>query len=262
MQTIIFLFNSLFVIPIKNVLVLFNWTFDYFNIPFAFGFAIIALTALVRIILQPFFNQQMQTSKKMIEIKPQMDALTKKYKNDKKGLQQEQLKLYQQAGINPAAGCLFMIVQIPVFIALYNTLFSILQTNNLSKVIIEINKILYIPGIKITSIDPMFFGFNLAIAPKVAGNVFYYIIPVITAILQYLQVKVSTPQNAPAIVKEGEKTSTQEDFQKAMGTQMKYIFPVLIGWFAYTLPVGLSLYWNVFSLFSIIQYRNLNKAKK
>ena len=43
---------------------------------------------------------------------------------------------------------------------------------------------------------------------------------------------------------------------------MKYIFPVLIGWFAYTLPVGLSLYWNVFSLFSIIQYRNINKPAK
>ena len=255
-------FNSLFVIPILNILVLFYFVFEFLHIPFAFGFAIIALTTLVRLVLQPFFNQQMQTSKKMIEIKPQMDALTKKYKNDKKGLQQEQLKLYQQAGINPAAGCLFMIVQIPVFIALYQALLLFLQNTNQAKVIADVNKILYIPGIRITTFDPMFFGFNLAVAPNVAGNVFYYIIPVITAILQYLQVKVSTPQSAPAIVKAGEKTSTQEDFQKAMGTQMKYIFPVLIGWFAYTLPVGLSLYWNVFSLFSIIQYRNINKPAK
>ncbi|MDP3974502.1 MAG: YidC/Oxa1 family membrane protein insertase [bacterium] len=256
-------FNSLFVIPILNILVLFYFVFEFLHIPFAFGFAIIALTTLVRLVLQPFFNQQMQTSKKMIEIKPQMDALTKKYKNDKKGLQQEQLKLYQQAGINPAAGCLFMIVQIPVFIALYQALLLFLQNTNPAKVIADVNKILYIPGVRITTFDPMFFGFNLSVAPNVAGNVFYYIIPVITAALQYFQVKVSTPPSAPAIVKkEGEKTSTQEDFQKAMGTQMKYIFPVLIGWFAYTLPVGLSLYWNVFSLFSIIQYRNINKPAK
>ena len=255
------LFNSIFVIPILNILVLFYFVFEFLHIPYSFGFAIIALTALVRIILQPFFNQQMQTSKKMQEIKPQMDALTKKYKNDKKGLQQEQLKLYQQAGINPAAGCLFMIVQIPVFIALYQALLLFLQNTNQAKVIADVNKILYFPGISITSFNPWFCGFNLAIAPNVANNPFYYIIPVITAILQYYQVKVSAPPSTPAIVKPGEKTSTQEDFQKAMGTQMKYIFPVLIGWFAYTLPVGLSLYWNVFSLFSIIQYRNLNKIK-
>jgi len=47
------------------------------------------------------------------------------------------------------------------------------------------------------------------------------------------------------------------DFQKAMNTQMKFIFPLMIGWFSYTLPVGLSLYWNIFSLFSIMQYKKL-----
>lgn len=253
-------FSSIFVIPILNILVLFYFIFEFLHIPFSFGFAIISLTVLVRIVLQPFFNQQMQTSKKMQEIKPQMDALTKKYKNDKKALQQEQLKLYQQAGINPAAGCLFMVVQIPVFIALYQALLLFLKNTNQAKVIADVNKILYFKGISISSFNPWFFGFNLAIAPNAAENPFYYLIPVITAVLQYFQVKVSTP-STPAIVKTDEKSSGQEDFQKAMTSQMKYVFPILIGWFAYTLPVGLSLYWNVFSLFSIIQYRNLNKVK-
>lgn len=250
-------FSSIFIIPILNVLVAFYVMFSFLRIPFALGFAIITLTFLIRLILQPFFNQQMQTAKKMQDIKPQLDILNKKYKGDKKRIQQEQLKLYQQAGINPAAGCLFMVIQIPVFIALYQAMLLFLQSGDQAKIIAGINKVLYSKALYIKAIDPNFFGFNLAASPNTAGNPIYYVIPLITAVLQYYQVKVSTPAqpNLPTTDKKG----GQEDFQKAMTSQMKYIFPLLIGWFAYTLPVGLSLYWNVFSLFSIIQYRKLNK---
>jgi len=253
-------FSSVFIIPILNLLVLFYVAFTYIRIPWAFGFAIVALTALVRIILRPFFNQQMETAKKMQELKPQIDNLQKRYKEDKKTLQQEQLKLYQQAGINPAAGCLFMIVQIPVFIALYQALLLFLQKGDQTKIIAEINNVVYFPFLKITSIDPWFFGFNLALSPSTANNPFYFIIPVITAFLQYYQVKVSTP-TLPKPKTEGVKEN-KDDLQSAMNTQMKYIFPLLIGWFSYTLPVGLSLYWNIFSLFSIIQYKNIKPKVK
>ena len=84
--------------------------------------AIIGLTVVIRLILHPFFKKQLETSKKMQDLKPHLDKLSQKHKNDKKRLQEEHMKLYQQAGINPATGCLFMIIQIPVFIALYNTL--------------------------------------------------------------------------------------------------------------------------------------------
>ena len=251
-------FNSVFVVPILNLLVLFYIGFTFLKIPWAFGFSIVALTALVRIILRPFFNQQMQTARRMQELKPQIDDLQKRYKDDKKRFQQEQLKLYQQAGINPAAGCLFMIVQIPVFIALYQSMLLFLQKGDQATIIAQINKVMYFPFLKITSIDPWFFGFNLALSPSVAKNPIYFIIPVITAFLQYYQVKVSTPDQPKQEKEQGK--DNKEDFQKAMNTQMKYIFPILIGWFSYTLPVGLSLYWNVFSLFSIIQYKKIKPS--
>jgi YidC/Oxa1 family membrane protein insertase len=54
--------------------------------------------------------------------------------------------------------------------------------------------------------------------------------------------------------------STAEDFQKAMNTQMRYFFPIMIGYFSYSLPVGLSLYWNIFSIFSIIQHYRLKSV--
>lgn len=252
-------FNSLFVFPILNLLVFFYKILLFSKIPGAFGFAIITLTAFIRLILNPFFQQQLNTTKKMQELKPHLDKLSQKHKDDKKKLQEEHLKLYQQAGINPASGCLFMIVQIPIFIALYNTLSLFLTNGGANKVIANINAVLYSPFLRIQTVDPWFFGINLALSPDKSGQWYYLAIPVLTGILQYLQVKVSTPQMPSEPKKEitetGKKQEDTGDFQKAMNTQMKYIFPVMIGWFSYTLPVGLSLYWNIFSLFSIIQYR-------
>lgn len=261
-------FNTYFVIPILNVLVVLYKGFLFLRLPGAFGFAVIALTILVRIILHPFFKQQLEMSKKMQEMKPHLDRLSREHKNDKNRLQQEQMKLYQQAGINPASGCLFMIIQIPVFIGLYNTLSLFLLNGHGATAISKINSVLYSPFLKIGSIDPWFFGFNLAMTPAKGGQWFYYLIPVLTGVLQYLQVQVSMPATSTSAETSSPVKTTEDkskgkedntgDFQKAMNTQMKFIFPLMIGWFSYTLPVGLSLYWNIFSLFSIMQYKKVN----
>lgn len=253
------IFNTIFVFPILNLLVGFHKLFLLIGIPGAFGLAIIALTASIRLLLHPFFKKQIETAKKMQDIKPHLDKLSQKHKKDPKKLQQEQLNLYKQAGINPASGCLFLIIQFPIFIALYNTLSLFLTNGNMAKVITSINKVLYFPFLKIQTIDPWFFGFNLALSPSKSGQWYYLLIPLITAFLQYYQVKVSTPQTVVPQKKEESKEKDEKsntgDFQQAMQTQMKFIFPLMIGWFSYTLPVGLALYWNIFSLFSIMQYK-------
>ena len=273
-------FTTTFVFPILNLLVFFYKIFLFLKIPGAFGLAIIALTAVIRLLLHPFFKQQLETSKKMQDLKPHLDRISQKHKSDKKKLQEEHMKLYQQAGINPASGCLFMIIQIPVFIALYNTLSLFLLNGNATKIISQINKVVYHPILKIQAINPWFFGFNLALSPAKAGQWHYYLIPVITAVLQYLQTQAmmpSSPQTSEVkeesrndvrdklrdgktseVNKDGKKNGG-DDFQKAMNTQMKFIFPLMIGWFSYSLPFGLSLYWNIFSLFSIMQYRKISK---
>ena len=58
------------------------------------------------------------------------------------------------------------------------------------------------------------------------------------------------------------KKDDQGDFQKAMNTQMKYMFPLMIGWFSYSLPIGLALYWNIFSIMGILQYNKVNGKDK
>jgi YidC/Oxa1 family membrane protein insertase len=94
----------------------------------AWGLSIFLLTVLMRVLLFPLFVKQIHASRKMQELNPQVQALRKKYKKDKQRLNQEMMKLYQEAGANPLSGCLPLVVQFPIFIALYNVLRAISVT--------------------------------------------------------------------------------------------------------------------------------------
>lgn len=282
MEFIISTFNTVFVHPIFNLLVMFYKLFLSIGLPGAFGFAILSLTILIRLFLHPFFKQSMELSKKMQDLKPQLDSVSKKHKNDPKKLQQEQMKLYQEAGVNPASGCLFAIVQLPIFLALFQTLNEVAQNASKAEEIDKINALLYSEVLKIQSIDTWFFGIDLAINPADGANSglwYYYLIPLVTGGLQYLQtlhspLATQTKQNKKTLESERSKDgkdkdedkkdqpSTAEDFQKALNMQMKYFFPVMIAWVSYTLPSGLALYWNSFSIFSIIQHKQMHREDK
>ncbi|MEO3822929.1 membrane protein insertase YidC [Actinomadura sp. B10D3] len=88
----------------------------------AWGGSIILLTVLLRLVMVPLFVKQIHASRKMQELNPKVQALRKKYKNDKQRLNQEVMKLYQENGANPLSGCLPLLVQMPVFIGLFQTL--------------------------------------------------------------------------------------------------------------------------------------------
>jgi YidC/Oxa1 family membrane protein insertase len=87
--------------------------------------SIVILVVLMRLIMVPLFIKQMHTTRAMSALAPQMQALRKKYKNDKQTLQQETMKLYQEAGVNPLMGCLPVVLQLPVFFALFSVLRAI-----------------------------------------------------------------------------------------------------------------------------------------
>ena len=105
-------FNSVFVHPLLNVLVGFYKFYEQIQAPGKLGLAIITFTVFIRLVMYPLFKKQMDTTKKLNDLKPHLDKLNDKHKNDKQKLQQEQLRLYKEAGINPASGCLLAIVQI------------------------------------------------------------------------------------------------------------------------------------------------------
>jgi YidC/Oxa1 family membrane protein insertase len=115
-------------------------------------------------------------------------------------------------------------------------------------------------------------GFNLGIAPATFqhNGLHYLVIPALTAFLQYYQLKVATP--APKKVEEDPKAlkkledkdgkKPEPSFQEVFQKQSKFMFPLMVGYFSYILPVGLALYWNVFSLFSILQAKEKIWKKK
>ena len=261
------LWNQILVWPIVNVLIAFYKLFEFLHVPGPLGFAVIGLTVVIRLILYPLMAAQLRSAKKMAAIKPHMDALSIKHKGDKKALQEAQMALYKEHGVNPAAGCLPLLIQMPVLIALYNVFYQVLNNSNLVKVMGDINKIVYWPALKISNLDLNFFGLNLAVKPSQFATHGYLLllVPVITAALQYWQTKLmmpATPKPTGAKALAGKEEKQPDDMAADMQKQMAIITPLMFGYFAYTFPLGLALYWNVFGLFGIMQQILINKETK
>lgn len=265
------LWNQILIWPILNILIAFYKLFETIHFPGPMGWAIIALTIVIRLLLYPLMHTQMKSAKKMSDLKPHMDALTIKHKDNKQALQQAQLALYKEHGVNPAAGCLPLLVQLPVLIALYNVFYSVLNNGDLAKLVEQINQITYAPFLHITQLDLSFFGINLGVKPDAwqTQGVWLLSIPVITGLLQWWQTKIMTPKqqianNKQLAVenKDGKKEEKKsEDTMAEVQKQMGVIMPIMFGYFALQFPIGLALYWNVFGLFGILQQLRVNKLK-
>lgn len=233
--------------PITNLLVGCYQLLELLNIPFALGFSIIALTFIIRFILYPFTAAQIKTSKKMQDMAPHISKLKVKHKSDKKKQQEEMMKLYAEFGVNPAAGCLPVIVQIPIIWGLYHVLSTVVAANSLNK-LKEINNLLYFDGLKLTKLwETTFFGIPLAPSPSQLMNdmPLILLVPILTGVLQLIFSKMMAPE------KPYDPKAT--DFQTTFAKQSLFIFPIMIGVFSFQLPFGLSLYWNAFTLFGILQ---------
>ena len=265
------LWNQLLIWPIVNILVAFYKLFEWLHVPGVMGFAIIGMTAFIRLLLYPLMQAQMKSAKKMSNLKPHLDALNAKHKDDKPKLQQAQLALYKEHGVNPAAGCLPLLVQMPILFALYNVFYQVLGKGNLETLVSQMNQILYLPILKLTTLDLTFFGINLGLKPEAWQTQGWWLlsIPVITGLLQFWQSKLMlpAPQTSDLRHKTLEKKDLKSEVQSpksdsdAMGDmqkQMAYITPIMFGFFAFQFPLGLSLYWNVFGLFCIMQQLRIN----
>lgn len=259
------LWNQLLIWPIVNVLVAFYKLFEWLHVPGPLGFAIIGMTVVIRLLLYPLMQAQLKSAKKMANLKPHLDAINAKHKNDKPALQQAQLALYKEHGVNPAAGCLPLLIQMPVLIALYNVFYQVLGNGNLTKLIEEINAILYVPVLKLTNLDLTFFGVNLGLKPEAWATQGWWLlsIPLVTALLQWWQSKLMIPPSSGHVpATEGKKEEKKEDMMGDMQKQMAMITPIMFGFFAFQFPLGLSLYWNVFGLFGIMQQLRVNAENK
>lgn len=262
------LWNQLLIWPIVNVLVAFYKLFEWLHVPGPMGFAIVGMTVVIRLLLYPLMQQQLKSAKKMAGLKPHLDAINAKHKNDKPALQQAQLALYKEHGVNPAAGCLPLLIQMPVLIALYNVFYQVLGNGNLTKLVEEINAILYSPLLRLGTLDSTFFGVNLGLKPEAWQTQGWWLlsVPLITGLLQWWQTRLMQPAmsnttNTTNDKSKDKKEEKKEDMAGDIQKQMAMITPIMFGFFAFQFPLGLSLYWNVFGLFGIMQQLRVNAQK-
>jgi YidC/Oxa1 family membrane protein insertase len=243
-------FDVILINPILNIMVAIYQLLYHINVPSALGFSIIVLTIVVRLILYPLMHQSLRQQKKMQQLTPHINKLKEKHKNDAKRLQAEQMALFKEHGVNPAAGCLVMLVQIPILIALYQVLLLVVH----SKTVVAINSRLYFNFLKLDHMwNTTFFGIPLGSTPKeLIATVGFGILfaAVLTGGLQLIQSRMMMPQKADMPKKEPGK---EPDFATAFQTQSMYLLPVMVGFFSFSLPFGLSLYWNTLTIFGIIQ---------
>jgi YidC/Oxa1 family membrane protein insertase len=207
--------------------------------------AIILFTILVRVIMQPLNAQQMRSSKAMQELQPELKKMQEKYKNDREKLAQEQMRLYKEKGINPLGGCLPLLIQFPIWIGLYQAINHALAATPLQ--LLDLSGRFLVSGLdRLVPLNNIWLGMDLTQAPT-ANPVYALALPVLVLVTSYIQSKMITP-SAPAS-DDGQPNQTQ-----AMTQSMTTVMPIMMGFFSLSFSVGLSIYFIVSNLVSIIQY--------
>lgn len=256
------IFELIILAPITNLLLAIYQVVEASGVPFGLGFSIILLTLVMRFLLAPLTSQQLKAAQKMQKIAPEVAKLKEKYKGNPQRLQAETMLLYKNQGINPAAGCLPVLFQLPILWGLYSVLQHLVKETSVT----EINKLAYTDWLKLTTLwDTSFFGIPIAKTPSELLPIIGFgiiLVPFLTGFSQFIQSKMMIMPKKVEPKTKGKKkeTKSEPDFATAFQTQTVYIFPFMIGFFSFTFPVGLSLYWITFTVFGIIQQYKIQGA--
>ena len=202
-----------------------------------YGLAIILLTGVMRIVLMPLTMKQTKSMYEMQQIQPKIKELQKKYKDDKQKLQEETLKFYQDNKVNPFGGCLPLILQMPVFIALFQVLAGH-KAPSLPAYLVDnpgITKNFFFVLADITRTPQQVFS-----ADGILAAIPYVTLGVLFALSVWL----------PQQLMPGDKQ------QKMIGTYMA----VMMLWFGWISPAGVLLYWVTSSAWQIAQQQVLIKS--
>lgn len=222
--------NLLFFEPMLNSL-LFLYRLLFRN----FALSIVVFTILVKLLTLPFTAKQMKTTQATQQIQSQLEALKKKYGNDKEKINQETVKLYQEAGISPT-GCLGpMLIQFPIWIGMYQSILHIVGGN--PSQLFALGKHIYPIFPQLSQLVPFesrFLWVNLAAPDPI------FILPILVVITMWAQQKMTvSPSTDPQ--------------QKQMNQSMQVMMPLMFGFFMYTAPAGVALYFVISNITSMIQ---------
>ena len=213
--------------PVLNVLIALSHLLSG-----SFGLAIIALTIIVRLISWPLTKRQLKSSKALQDMQPKIQELQKKYGKNQQKLQQEMMKLYKEAGVNPL-GCLWpMLVQLPIWIALYQAIMRALATT--PENLLDLAHRLYSWDIvnQAIPLNSHFLWLDL-------GSSGDFILAIIVGGTMWVQQKMT---QAPAV----------DPRQQSTSRMMTLMMPLMFGFITLMVPSGLALYWAVSNIIGII----------
>lgn len=225
-----FLWNDVLLNPVTNALIILtNAMADNY------GLAIIVFTLIIRVVTYPLTLRQLRATRAMQLMQPRMQELQKKYK-DPKRRQEEMVKLYREAGINPL-GCIWpLLVQMPIWIALYQVIRNTL--GDTPEQLLSLSRRLYDWDYITASIplDRNFLFLDLGSSDLVQSLP----LAIIIAVLTFFQQKLSTA-----------RTPSRDDRTQSTNQTLLWMLPLVFGFFTLQVPAGLALYWLVTSLFTI-----------
>ncbi|HKF36121.1 MAG TPA: YidC/Oxa1 family membrane protein insertase [Ktedonobacteraceae bacterium] len=225
-------FGYIFTDPIFNVLMLLYHLFG------DLGLSIIVLTVVIRLLLFPLYMKQLKSSKAMQAIQPLIADVKKQYPKDQRAQYQAMQEVYKEYGVSPAAGCLPLLIQLPVLYGMFFALRAVLNAHGLP----DVNNIIYpfLPKFAVLpSVNLTWFGLNLNLGKPDPSH----ILPVLAGVATFLQLRMSQPRNAA-----GAKNAMTQQMQI-----MQFIMPFVTFFFALNFPAGLALYWTTTSVFSMVQ---------
>ncbi|MCX5665569.1 MAG: membrane protein insertase YidC [Candidatus Omnitrophica bacterium] len=194
----------------------------------SWGLSVIILSVLLNVLLFPLTLKSFQSMQKMHELHPQMEKLKVQFKDSPQKLNKEVMELYKKNNINPLGGCLPLLLQMPIFIALYQALTKSIDLRGASFLWI---KDLSMPDA--VSIP--------ATLPLIGNHI--NILPLVMVVLMVFQQKVSTKVMGSAVTEE----------QKQQQKMMLIMMPVMFGFIFYSMPSGMVLYWVVNTLLTIVE---------
>ncbi len=243
MNQIGYVFNIVFTFPIFNVLMLLDHIFG------DFGLSIIVLTLLIRTCLFPLTLKQLRSSKATQAIQPLMADIKKKYPKDQRAQYDAMQALYKEYKINPVAGCLPLVVQLPILYGLYFAMRTVLTPSSGHLTLVYLNSIIY-PFLwkfqALPSFNLSWFTFiNKGLYISLANPDPTHILPVLAGLATFAQLRMSQPRAA--------STSGQKDMMSQQMQIMGFVMPFITFFFALNFPAGLALYWTTTSIFSMVQ---------
>jgi len=230
-------FDSLLVKPFEFAIVSIHGALKGAGIDEAYGPSIILFTLLLKGLTFPLNKQQIESTSKMQAIQPAAKALQEKYRNkDPARLNLELQKLYQDNQVNPLAGCLPSLAQIPIFIGLYRSVLNLAKADKLEESFLWLPSLEgpvsdYTKGVGWLFGDEAqgyaWTGFNPPLGWHDTGA--YLVLPVLLVVSQYISTAILTPK-------------TDDPAQQQTQAILK-VLPLMIGWFSLNVPSGLGLYW-------------------